>query len=130
MVEPYPRYKYGPGIFPLRSFHARLSRRQFNAFAQQMSRFAMAFHFNDLSRQATPDPNDVFFYMERNELNLIGGTVPPMGETDLIYQIGFYPRHDRAPPPPENVDGLVEGLKTFLAPVEGIVLTEMAASRK
>jgi hypothetical protein len=124
MLEPFPRYKYGPGIFPMRAFHVRLARSQFDAFAQQMGRFAAAFGFEDLSRQVAPDPRHVLFDMRRSEVDLVGSDVTPKGAIALVYLIGFYPKHDRPPPPSANVNLLVEGLKKFLTPVDGAVLTE------
>lgn len=136
MLNTKPRYNSDPGIFPVRSFQIRMEEKQFALFEQQMQKFGATFRFDDRSRQSTPNRYDVFFYMLRNEVDLIGGNVmpkglnSPKGSNSLTNSIGFYPKRDRSPPPVENVNVLVEGLKTFLAPVDGSVITEIMQSRR
>lgn len=119
-----PPYRVGPGILPVRSFHVSVTEDAFEKFAVRLHQFGASFHFEDKSRAGSPLPHDIVFYMKRNELDLVATKDIDRAVPGIRYSLGFYPKHDRAPPPAENVDGLVDGLKTFLAPVEGLVVTE------
>lgn len=127
MLNYGPRYIYGPGIFPIRSFHFQLEETQFEQFERQMQKFGTAFGFENKTKLSTPRPYDVFFVLERNDVDLLGTNDMEKDQTGLRFSIGFYPKVDgsKPPPPVENVNVLVEGLKAFLAPLKGAVLTEV-----
>lgn len=132
MLNREPRYTLGAGNFPVRNFLVHVGKSEFGQFERQMSKFGAAFGFDNKSKAGGPDPYDIVFYMTRNEVDLVGTDDTKKSESGLKYSIGFYPKVDgSAPPPsPENVDVLVEGLKKFLAPVEGAVITEDTSSKR
>lgn len=125
MLHHEPRYSLGPGISPLRRFKLLVEEAQFGQFERQMRKFGAEFGFDDKTRPSSSRPYDMFFVFYRSDIELTGSNDMEQNQVGLRFSIGFYPKHDRPPPPPENVNVLVEGLKQFLAPVEGAVLTEV-----
>jgi hypothetical protein len=137
MLHPEPRYIIGEGIAPLRYFKVRVNRSVFFQFEQQMFKFADTFSFENKSRQSSPSPYDIFFIFQRNDVKLYSSNdslfsrdAQETNKFGFDFSIGFYPKHDRPSPPQENVNVLVEGLKTFLAPVDGVTLTDVTQSRR
>ncbi len=129
------RYEF-VDIPPMRYFEVRISRAAFPQFEAQMVRFAERFSFENKSRQMSENSYDIFFVFDRNDIELVSSNNSLDGmeseeemKLGFKFSIGFYPQHDRAPPPKENVDVLVEGLKTFLAPA-GVTLTDITSTRR
>ena len=114
-------------LLQLRSFRIGVDRNAFEHFRAQMLHFAAAFSFEDRSRQLAPDPHEIFFAFFRDDIMLLATNDPKADNSGLRYLVTFHPRLERqaSPPPPENVDLLVEGLMKFIAPVEGAVMTEV-----
>jgi hypothetical protein len=114
-------------LLQLRRFRVSFDRNAFGRFRAQMLKFAAAFGFENRSRQLAPDPHEAFFAFFRDDIMLLATNDTKEDDPSLGYSVTFHPSLERhaAPPPPENVDVLVEGLKKFIAPVEGAVMTEV-----
>ena len=125
-------YKYGPGISPVRSFRVHLGEKQFAHFERQILDFGATFGFKNETKPSSPRPYDVFFFLTRSDIDFLGTNDMEKNQIGLRFSVGFYPKVDGSapPPPPENVNVLVEGLKKFLAPVEGAVMTEIASPKR
>jgi hypothetical protein len=132
MLNTKPALGPRDSVAPLRRFRVRMDKSAFDQFTTQMLKFAAAFAFENRSRQRTPDPYDIFFVFLRDNIMLVGSNDTEKNESGLKYSVDFSARPDRpaSSPPPENVNVLVEGLKKFLAPVEGAVLTEIASPNR
>jgi hypothetical protein len=113
--------------FPIKRFYIRMEKTKFKQYQMRMHEFGKAFAFSMRIRPTSPDPYDIYFVYTRDDIDMSSANASDSGATDLKFSIGFYPKRDRSPPPPENVNVLVEGLKKFLAPVEGAVITEIAS---
>lgn len=137
MLHPELRYRVSTeGIAPLRDFKVRVNRGAFPQFQAQMFKFAEIFSFENKSRQRSESPYDTFFVFDRNDVEILSTNdslfsrdAQESNKFGFDFSIGFYPQHDRAPPPKENVDMLVEGLKTFLASA-GIALTYVTKTHR
>ena len=129
MLNHEPRFTVGPGRSPIQSFRFVLKETQFGQFERQMQKIGAEFGFENKTRPSTSRPYDVFFVLERSEIDLLGTNDMEEKQIGLRFSIDFLPKRDRPSPPPENVNVLVEGLKQFLAPVEGAVLTEIAVQK-
>lgn len=129
MLNSEPILQWGPGIFPLRSFDVRMDDQHFKKFEMLMRQYADTFAFENKSRQSSPDPDDVFFIFRRSDIDVLASRSNERVRVDLKYNLGFYPKESRSPPPPENVNVLVEGLKKFISPIEGVVMTEVPTKK-
>ena len=130
MLNSEPILRWGPGIFPLRSFNIRMDKIVFKKFEMQMHKFASTFAFENKSKFSSPDPYDIFFIFRRSDIDLLGSNDSESGQPDLKFSVGFYPKESQVPPPAENVNVLVEGLMAHLKQVEGAAVTEITKPQK
>lgn len=123
MFNNEPHYSRDPGRSPIRSFRFHLEERQFGHFERQMLKFGAEFGFENKTKLSSTRPYDVFFILYRSDFDLLATNDMEEEQIGMRFSIDFLPKRDR--PPPENVNVLVEGLKQFLTPVEGAVMTEV-----
>lgn len=129
MLNPEPRFTVRDGVAPVRWFNFRLAKSEFEPLRAQMIKFADAFGFENKSKYTSPDPYNYFFIFRRDDVDMASANRSNTGAPDLTFSINFYPKSGRPPPPAENVNVLIEGLKNYLAPVQGAVLTEVTRPR-
>jgi hypothetical protein len=111
-------------LYPLRSIDLRIDMGQRDRFVDQMKKFGRAYGFDVLIRTMSPDPNNVMFNFTRQDLDLVGSHRSDTGAPDLTFGISFYPKWTRPGPPAENVEVLVQGLKTFLRDIPGAIIVD------
>ena len=128
MLNAESRFTVRDGAAPVRRFIVRMDESEFERFRTQMVKFADAFGFENKSKYSSPDPYNYFFIFQRSDVDLLSTNDTGRGKAGLKFSLDLYPKSDR-PPPAENLDLLVEGLKKYLAPVQGAVLTEVTAPR-
>jgi hypothetical protein len=129
MLNPEPRFIVRDGVAPLRRLVVRMDESEFERFRTQMVKFADAFGFENKSKYSSPDPYDYFFILQRSDVDLLSTNDTDRGRAGLKVSVDLYPKSGRAPPPAQSLDVLVDGLKKYLALVQGAVLTEVTRPR-
>jgi hypothetical protein len=91
---------------------------------QQIRRFADQYHFESIIKPSSPDPDDIFFQLWRDNIQLAGTKRPRNGTNDLEFAFAFYRRRQMAMPSMSEIDPLMVALKKMLAEVPGLVVTK------
>lgn len=110
-------------LFPMRSFDVGIDRIQRDALSIKVQIFALRQNFESKTKLSSPDPDDIFFYLMRNDVQFMGTRRSRQGSRDLEYSFAFYRQRDRAPPSLAEIDSLMVSLKTLLGEVPGLMIT-------
>lgn len=108
---------------PIQVLEVRIPTFATDQLVDRIRNFAETYAFAIRVSQSSPDPNNIFVQMWREDIKLIGSNVSDTGASDITFKTFFYKICDR-PISAEIVDQLVGGLKRIIGEVEGITFSE------
>ncbi len=111
-------------ISPMRSIEVRISRSDRNHFTAQMRKFAETHGFTSLIKPGTPDPDDIFFQLWRDNIDLLATKSSDVDPPDLEFLVAFYRQRFKSPPSQTDINLLMESLKRLLEDIPGVRITE------
>ena len=110
-------------LSPITSISVHFDRSEHGKFADQMRKFGATFGFRVVTRNSSPDPDDVFFQMWRHDIDVSASMACDPGARELKYHIAIYPKWFQPVPPREDVEPVMDGLRRFLDEVPGMRIT-------
>jgi hypothetical protein len=111
-------------LSPLRTIEIRIDANARELLVEQMRKFADTFGFTARIEPSSPDSDDVFFQMWRQDVDLLGARTSKKRAPGLTFTFGVFPKRFQPVPPPANVDLLVEGLRQFIGQVRSVTIIQ------
>jgi hypothetical protein len=112
------------GLSPIRLVYVQMDRSERNDFVRQVRRFTDQHHFDLNIRQLTPDPDEIFFQLSRDNILLLGSNNANVRTPEFRFSFAFYRQREKPPPSLAEIDPLMASLKAMLADVPGLVMTK------
>ena len=117
-------YDRSEGLAPIRLLYVQMDRSERNYFIQQVRRFAGDQHFDLNIRQLTPDPDEIFFQLSRDNILLLGSNRVTAHGLEFQFSFGFYQQRLMSLPSLDEIDPLMVSLKKLLTEVPGLIIAK------
>jgi len=114
---------HSEGSSPIRLLYVQMDRSERDHFVQQVRHFADQHRFDLNIRQLTPDPDEIFLYLARDNIQFLGTKNSNIVAPKVGFSLGFYQQREKSPPSLAEIDALMASLKKMLADVPGLVIT-------
>jgi hypothetical protein len=117
-------YDRSEPLSPIRLVYVQIERSQRDALSGKIQMFADQQHFRSSTKLSSPDPDDIFFYLARDNIQFMGTKNSNTGAPKLQFSLAFYQQRQMPPPSLAEIDPLMTSLKKLLADVPGLVITK------
>lgn len=115
---------HNESLSPIRLIYVQMDRSERDHFARQIVAFGDRFGFKTSIRQIPVDPDEITFYLARNNIQFWGTKNSEQATQKLQFSLAFYGQFGEPSPSFGQIDPLMKSLKSFLADVPGLTITK------